>query len=245
MRKIPDMNTKTAQPPVKTPAKKASGTQSTGTLTEISEYLRQGVRSGKFVPGQHLLESDLTRQLGCSRGSLRPAMIHLAAEGIITLHRFKGARISIFSRKCVNDLLDVLENLVTYMATTACKNIHIPENRKLIETSIKALLEYAEKGENADYLQKRQEFYDALITVTNNGELRRVVPLFRADLLRVQLQIMQGGSTRKAHAEGYGPIAEAVLEGNPKKAAKNVHLHVSRSRAAVEKIPDSAFPTPE
>lgn len=110
------------------------------------------------MPGQHLLESDLTKQLGCSRGSLRPAMIHLAADGIITLNRFKGARISILSRKCIEDLPDVLEALIRFMAIRAHQHIHEADNRLIIEQTLNALKGSAETGDSSDYLQKRQGF---------------------------------------------------------------------------------------
>ncbi|MGD9662114.1 MAG: hypothetical protein AB7U63_12645 [Porticoccaceae bacterium] len=70
----------------------------------------------------------------------------------------------------------------------------------------------------------------------------RAVPLLRADLLRVQLQIMLGASTWKTHVKGYEEIADAVLAGTVKKVEKSVHRHVQRTRELVRKIPDSAFP---
>ena len=221
---------------------KGNKSDSQGMLEKISEHLKVGIRSGRFVPGQHLLESDLTRQLGCSRGSLRPAMIHLAADGIITLNRFKGARISVLSRKCIVDLLDVLEILVTFMADRACQRINIENNRTLLEQAISALKDTAKKGDNVDYLQKREDFYNALIAVSGNSELHRAVPHLRADLLKVQMQIMQGNSVKDIHIKDYEDIAEAILAGNFKKAEKSIAKHYQRTRDSVEKIPDDLFP---
>ena len=42
----------------------------------VTDAVSQGIRAGHFVPGQHLLEPDLTRRLGISRGSLREALKH-------------------------------------------------------------------------------------------------------------------------------------------------------------------------
>ncbi|MGD9660373.1 MAG: GntR family transcriptional regulator [Porticoccaceae bacterium] len=221
---------------------KSSKNDSQGMLEKISQHLKLGIRSGRFVPGQHLLESDLTHQLGCSRGSLRPAMIHLAADGIITINRFKGARISVLSRKCIVDLLDVLQTLVTFMAERACARVDIENNRALLEKAISALKDTVKKGDNVDYLQKREDFYDALIAASGNSELHRIVPLLRADLLKVQMQIMEGGSAKVIHIKDYEDIAEAILAGNFKKAEKCISKHFQRTRDSVEKIPDALFP---
>lgn len=231
------VSTPTSEP---TTAEKKSNSKSA--LEKISEYLHRGIRSGRFAPGQHLLESDLTRQLGCSRGSLRPAMIHLAADGIITLSRFKGARISVLSRKAIYDLLDVLEVLMTFTALKACGNMDTDNHRQLVEESIKVLKTSKNTGDNVEYLQNRQDFYDALITASGNTEVKQVIPLMRADLLRVQLQTMKGDLSRKDHIEGYELIAKALVEGSHAKAEKAVHKHYQRARDLVASIPDSAFP---
>ena len=222
-----------------TTATKKDSSQST--LERISDYLRLGIRSGRFVPGQHLLESDMTRQLGCSRGSLRPAMIHLAAEGVITLSRFKGARISVLSRKSIYDLLDVLETLVTLLATKACDNIDEAGRARLTEAS-QALEEAGQGSDSGTYLQRRKEFYDTLFDISGNNELRRAIPLFRADLLRVQLQMMTATSARPKHSQGYATIAKAVISGDNRKVSKAVKDHVQRTRQLVDELPETAFP---
>ena len=213
-----------------------------GAMEKIISFLRQGVRSGRLVPGQHLVEPDLTRQLNCSRGTLRSAIMHLAAEGMITLSRYRGARVSILDRKSIEDLLDVLENIISFAGVLACKNIEIPENRAIIENAIAALRPYRTDGDNAGFLQKRQAFYDALVTASGNTELRHIMPTPRADLLRVQLMASRTSQNRKQHIDGYFAIAKAVLSGNVKKVERAVKQHVDSTRAALKEIPDEAFP---
>ena len=75
----------------------------------VAEAILQDIRSGRLVPGQHLLEPELTARLGISRGSLREALKHLSAAGIVNLSRFRGAYIATLDRKAVLDLLDTLE----------------------------------------------------------------------------------------------------------------------------------------
>ena len=48
-------------------AKTASDGSVASAADRVSESILQGIRSGSFVPGQHLLEPDLTRRLGISR----------------------------------------------------------------------------------------------------------------------------------------------------------------------------------
>lgn len=205
-----------------------------GTMEMIVSFMRHGLRSGRLIPGQHLLEPDLTRQLGCSRGSLRAALIHLAGEGVVTLSRFRGAHISILNRKDIEDLLDVLENLVTFTAIRACRNIGEPARRTAVERAMAELKAFRSSGENADYLEKRQAFYDALIFASGNGEIGRIIPMLRADLLRVQLQTMHSHWDRRPHVDGYLAIGKAVLGGNVNAVERAVKRHVDNTRDALK-----------
>jgi hypothetical protein len=95
---------------------------SEGATDKVYRVISEGIRAGMFVPGQHLLEPELTRRIGISRGSLREALKHLAAAGLITLNRYRGAYISALDRKSVLDLLDTLEPLARLAARLAAQN---------------------------------------------------------------------------------------------------------------------------
>ena len=222
---------------------KPTSAGSRSTLERIVAALRHGLRSGRFVPGQHLLEPELTRQLDCSRGSLRAAMMHLAAEGIVTLNRFRGARISILDRKTIDDLLDVLEHLIDFAAARAAQRIDAPGNRKKIERAAAELSAFRNAGDNAGYLEKRQAFYDAIIEVSDNSELGRIMPTPRADLLRVQLYPIQSVAHREAHVDGYAAIAEAILSGDVARTHKAVSRHLETTRRALAELPADMFET--
>ena len=51
----------------------------------IGTFLRNGIAAGRFAPGQRLVESELTAELGVSRGPLREALRQLSAEGLVEI----------------------------------------------------------------------------------------------------------------------------------------------------------------
>ena len=80
------------------------------------------------MPGQRLIEADLTRDYQVSRGPVREALKRLAAEGVLTLTRHRGAYVRALSRAEVRDSLMVLEVLVGLMAKLAAKHISESDN---------------------------------------------------------------------------------------------------------------------
>lgn len=57
----------------------------------VSQSILESIKIGKYVPGQRLIEADLTAELSISRGPLREALRLLAARGVIDLIPNRGA----------------------------------------------------------------------------------------------------------------------------------------------------------
>ena len=220
-----------------------TSTDNESATDKVAEAITQGIRTGIFVPGQHLLEPDLTRRLGISRGSLRESLKHLAAAGIVTLNRYRGAYIGLLDRMATLQLLDTLEPLARLAARLAAENCKTPAAQSKIEHALAALERATRSGNRAHYLESRRAFYDAMIDLGGNRELARVIPLSRTDLFRAQIETVQSDVQRKRHASGYGPIAKAIVAGDPKKADMAVKKHFDGTRKTMSELPDNIFPT--
>jgi len=208
---------------------------------KVSEAIIRGIRAGTFVPGQHLVEPDLTRRLGISRGSLREALKHLAAEGIVTLNRFRGAYIASLDQKAILDLLQTLEPLCSLAARLAAEHCDTAEKARQV-LDIAADIDEANRAKNRGlYLERRRQFYSVIVQIGGNQELERAMPLTRTDLFRAQIEPVQSEKQRNRHASGYGKIARAIAERNPAAAVRAVAKHFAGTRQTIEEIPQDAF----
>src|SRR5215471_20396871 len=77
----------------------------------VYEALVELVVGGALRPGQHLVESELARQLGVSRQPVREALHRLAAGGWVDLRPSQGAFVHVPTDQEVDELLDVRELL--------------------------------------------------------------------------------------------------------------------------------------
>ncbi|MEO0032526.1 MAG: hypothetical protein RIS94_2284 [Pseudomonadota bacterium] len=219
-----------------------AGADTVGSAADkVSEAIIRGIRSGTFVPGQHLVEPDLTRRLGISRGSLREALKHLAAEGIVTLNRFRGAYIASLDRKSVLDLLQTLEPLCALAARLAAEHCETEEQARQV-LQIASEIDEANRAKNrAQYLERRRQFYSVIVEIGGNRELERAMPLTRTDLFRAQIEPVQSDRQRSRHASGYSKIARAIIERNPAAAMRAVQRHFAGTRQTIEELPAEAF----
>jgi DNA-binding GntR family transcriptional regulator len=76
---------------------------------------------GELRPGQHLVETDLARQLGVSRQPIREALHRMEAEGWVDLRPSQGAFVHVPTNSEVDELLDVRALLEAEMAGLAAR----------------------------------------------------------------------------------------------------------------------------
>jgi DNA-binding GntR family transcriptional regulator len=208
----------------------------------VVDAILGSIRSGNFVPGQRLIEADLTRDYRVSRGPVREALKRLAAEGVLTLTRHRGAYVRAMSRGEVRDSLIVLEALVGLMASLAARRIASDENAARMRDAHERLLAFRDDGGTSAFLEERRRFYDTIIQIGGNLELKRMLPLMQIHLLRMQFQAYITPRDREKQFQEYESITETILRGDAMRAQKIAGLHIRRTRLSLMRLPDEAFP---
>ena len=92
------------------------------------------------------------------------------------------------------------------------------------------------------FLDERRSFYDTIVEIGGNHELKRILPLMQIHLLRMQFQSYITPRDREQQFKEYQTIAESILSANAKRAEKTAALHIRRTRLSLMKLPDEAFP---
>ncbi len=195
----------------------------------------QGLYTGTCVPGQRLVEADMTQKWGVSRGTVREALNRLSAEGIVVLSRHRGASIRILAREEMQEMLEVLETLIGMAARLAAKRIGLGDNRALFQNAFESLLRLRERPDSFDLLRARNRFYRALTTVGGNRELQNVLARMNVHLLRVQLRAQHQGLLTERF-EDYDRLGAAVLAGDVRRAELAARRHMRAMAAALEQV---------
>jgi DNA-binding GntR family transcriptional regulator len=208
----------------------------------VVEAIVRSIRTGVYVPGQRLIEADLTRDYHVSRGPVREAFKRLAAEGVLTQTRHRGAYVRAMSRLEVRDSLMVLEALVGLMANLAARHIGEGDNAERMREAYRRLLAFKDDGGTAAFLDQRRSFYDTIIQIGGNLELKRMLPLMQIHLLRMQFQAYITPRDREKQFKEYKTITETILTGDSLRAQKVAGLHIRRTRLSLMRLPDEAFP---
>jgi DNA-binding GntR family transcriptional regulator len=207
----------------------------------VVRALIDGLKAGRFVPGQRLIEADLSSEFNLSRGPIREAFKRLAAEGLVSLIPHRGAYIRKLTRKDVDDILIIQESLTGLAARLAAGNIDTGDNRERFTAAYDALTACRRGADAQAFLEARSRFYGTLIKIADNLELSRIAPNLQPHLIRMQVQQFLTERDREKQFEEYAAVAEAVLAGDAKKAGAAMTRHISRSRQSIAQLPDTVF----
>ena len=118
-------------PTRRTVARKAAPQRPVTAVERIADDLRKGIKTGRFAPGQRLIEADLTRLLGVSRGPLREAMARLAGDGLVTIEPNRGVTVKTLTRAEVRGIAAIRETIAGMDATQhlMANHVHVFEGR--------------------------------------------------------------------------------------------------------------------
>jgi DNA-binding GntR family transcriptional regulator len=209
---------------------------------KVVDTIHRGILTGRYVPGQKLIEADLTLSLGISRGPVREALKRLDAEGVVELTRHRGAYIRAMSREEAMDFLAILEVLTGLIARLAANAITRNHNADIVREAFSWLERFRDPNlDNVAFLEERSHFYDTLIAIGGNSQLPAMMPTMRIHLLRLQVQPYFSREDRQDRVEEYASITQAVLDSDPAGAQKAMRQHMKRMQQRIVRLPDDAF----
>jgi DNA-binding GntR family transcriptional regulator len=211
-----------------------------GCPKKVCNEILQGIYEGKFVPGQRLIEADLTRDLKVSRGSVREALNQLAAQGIISQTMHRGSYVRALTRAEVFDILSLVEVLMGLASKLAAENIDHKNQRKNLEASFKRLTSPEARHDRFSLAHARDNFYETIAKISGNGDLARMLPSIQVNLVRIQFLAYKTDS-QYFNFKDCRQIVDAILTGDPKKAEAAGRKHVQRIAKLIANLPESAF----
>lgn len=219
-----------------------AGAEGVSSPDRLIEAIYRGIFSGRYVPGQKLIEADLTQSLGISRGPVREALKRLDAEGVVELTRHRGAYVRSLARQEAVDLIEILEALTALIARLAADAVGSDNNAKLVRDAFEWLARFKDPTlENLAFNEQRSHFYDTLIRIGANTQLQSVMPMMRVHLLRLQVESYFSPEDRRDRVDEYAAITAAVLAGDAARAQRAMRQHMKKMRQRVDRLPDEAF----
>jgi DNA-binding GntR family transcriptional regulator len=206
------------------------------------ETLRSGIKEGRYAPGQRLIEADLVRELGVSRGPVREALHRLAGVGLVMIEPHRGVVVRRLSRKDVETLYEVREVIEGLAARLATKNVKERKGVKQLRALRQKMRKAHRNKDVATYMEVNEELHQKIVELSDNSWLEHLVDhmhlhTFRLGFAQLMVRLEDMGASEEEHEK----VIQAILDGDAQKAERAMRTHVRHSAKLVQKLPDSSF----
>lgn len=196
----------------------------------VLQGIMKALSDRTLVPGQRLVEADLTEQYGVSRNSVREALHQLASQGVVEVSRNKGAAIRSLSLQETLEVLDVAERMTGLLTKSAAQGVAAGRSGQAIKQALEELAQAHDSHDTDAFAAARRSFYRALLSTSGNRELKRIflsiqMPIVYAQYRPTTLQTMR--------MRDYQRMCEAILRGDVAAADQAGMAHVQNVRDAI------------
>lgn len=211
------------------------------TGASVAQHLTDAIRRGGYAPGQRLVEADLTRELGVSRGPVREAFRKLGAEGLIENVPNRGAIVRRLSLCEAIELFEIRGELETYAAAKAATGVADPCVRERFERAIAPIWENSPRPNVTAYLEENRRFHEAILVAAGNIPLVSLHRQLQVSLILAQLGPALTADSIALSVKEHQAIARAILAQKPRRARKAMCRHLKRAKAMLAALPEHVF----
>jgi DNA-binding GntR family transcriptional regulator len=194
----------------------------------VSE-LREAIKSGRFGPGYRLIESELTREFGASRGPVREAFNRLEAEGLIEIEPHRGATVRQMTRHDIEELFAVREILEAGAARLAAEKPKTADQRRRLEEKMGDGRKKALTGDPLVFGEANEQFHLLIVEIAGVKMLGTLVDQLQTHAYRVLFLHFQSGDRVVESASQHIDIGEAILSGDADEAEQAMRRHIRRT----------------
>lgn len=202
---------------------------------EIADWIRGMIRSGRFVPGQRLVEVDIIRQTGGSRFKVREALQRLEAEGLVEIEEFRGASVRNPSMTEVRQLYRARGALEGICAADFTRNATAEEKAQLVEIAA-AMEACVEEGAPEKFGGLNTKWHSLIMEGAGDLVIKGVVRRLNTPIHHLVFETFYRGERLRAAAADHRVIIAAIMKGDAGAAEAAMREHVENGLNFLTKL---------
>ena len=201
--------------------------------SQTAAKIRQAISSGRFRPGERLVESNLCQLMGVSRTTIRETLRRLEAEHLVVNSPNVGPSVAVIDWKAAEQIYEV-RALLEGEAVALCAQRVSPDVLAEIRRALEGFETAVEKSDAEARVQTTEAFYEAILKGCGNDVLADAVRRLnaRVSLLRATSMSRSGRATESTAElrRMYSEIAKGDAEGARSAARDHVRSAASAAR---------------
>ncbi|MBO9580424.1 MAG: GntR family transcriptional regulator [Sphingobium sp.] len=195
------------------------------TGADLADWLRDRIRRGRLVPGQRLVEADISHETSASRAKVREAFQRLEAEGLVAIEAFRGAsvrRVSIEEIRQIYRARVALEGICAADFTnyaTADQRSHLLELQSGLDACV------AERAAER-FGRLNHEWHKQIIDGSGNNVVRDLLERLTVPINRLLFESFYDEERLRIANDDHKKITQLIIAGDGARAEEAMRKHV-------------------
>ncbi|WP_306322768.1 MULTISPECIES: GntR family transcriptional regulator [unclassified Streptomyces] len=189
------------------------------------DQLRQAILRGDMSPAQRLVENELAEQYDVTRGSIRAALLELAAEGLVERIRNRGSRVRVVT---VEEAVEITECRMALEGLCAAKAAEEATDAQLdgLTELGDAMSQAVANGDPLTYSDLNHQLHARVRDISGQHTAVGLLERLNAQLVRHRFQLaLRPGRAQQSLSEHLA-IVEAIRSRKPQEAETAARAHL-------------------
>jgi DNA-binding GntR family transcriptional regulator len=205
--------------------------------TTVARHLREEIVQGRLAPNERIKQEAVARSLGVSRLPVREALRELANEGLVTLERDVGARVTSLDPRELVEVYYLREAIEPMMVAQSAQRI--TDEELAAAWAVNAASEpYAQTGEVPKYLVHDREFHFAILEPAGLPRAMAVVQSLWQTGERYRVSVSSMPHRLELSVVEHRLILEALERRSSTDVADLYRVHIRRTRETLIQHPE-------
>jgi DNA-binding GntR family transcriptional regulator len=191
----------------------------------VTEELRKAIVELRLRPGAPLREVALAEQLGVSKTPLREAFARLEQEGLVETTSFKGAVVTGYSERDLNEIYDLRALLEGAAARSAAEG-STADMLGALRDVVARSRELRDAGDLTALAGLHEQFDMIVYAQVTNERIVALIENLRAHLTRIGKLTVGIPGRVEASVEEHAAIVDAIAAHDPDEAERLMRVHI-------------------
>lgn len=205
------------------------------------EWLIAAITSFRIPTNSQISENKLAAELGVSRTPIREALKRLENEGLVKRGEAGRFIVAMLTSKDVDEAIDLLILLDTYMFKRAAKNLD-NAGAQILKDTAKNMSRCAAQGDREGWISHDQIFHETIMRAANNEMVADVSRVTRRRIQRFWARSVSGARDLITCSQEHTEIAQAVIGKDNSAIGRSIEGHLGHLRVNMHEIVDSMAP---
>lgn len=210
------------------------------TTEELMEWARENIRTGRFAPGQRLIESDIIRETQASRNKVRDALQRLATEGLVTIETFRGASVKSIGLDEVRQIYEARMAIEGFAARQFAASDDAELKQELRRTQDE-MNQWVKRGDHERFARLNSHWHALIIGSTGNEYFQQFLARLTIPIYRLLFSSFYSMDRIVAANLDHKKITEAIISGDADGAERLMREHVGNGLKALSEIDAHIF----